>query len=114
MRLATHNLYTVFDDGFEVLSDDVGMKLFPIRTHRDLDDGPFGMSTFLGEFVDSYVLSILVELENEVAEPVPFFLELFAPVEPNTQLLVLRPLGPSTGAVSRTADVRLDALNEIL
>jgi hypothetical protein len=53
-------------------------------------------------------------LENEVAEPVPFFLELFAPVEPNTQLLVLRPLGPSTGAVSRTADVRLDALNEIL
>ena len=114
MRLVAHNLYTLGNDGFEVLNGDLGMKLFSIRTHRNPDNGPFGMSTFLGELVNSWIFSVLVELENEVAEPVPIFLELLHPVEPNSHLLVLRLLGPSAGARSRAANVTLGALKEIL
>jgi hypothetical protein len=114
VRLVAHNLYTFGDDGFEVLNGDLGMKLFPIRTHRNLDNGPFGMSTFLGELVNSWIFSVLVELENEVAEPVPISLELLPPVEPNSQLLVLCLLWPSVGAISRAANVTSDTLKEIL
>lgn len=114
MRLVAHNLYTIGNDGFEVLNGNLGMKLFPIFTHGKLDNGSFGMSTFLGEHINSWIFSVLVELENEVAVPVPISLKLLPPVEPNSQPLVLRLLGPSAGAIRRGANVTSDALKEIL
>lgn len=114
VRMIAHNLYTFGSNGFEVLDGDIRMKLIPIRIHGNLDNGPFGMSTFLGELVNSWIFCIFVKLKNEVAEPVPISLELLPPVEPNSQLLVLRLLGPSARAISRAANATSDALKEIL